>query len=323
MPCQSQRRRLLQAPLALLAVPALAQNTYPDRPVRIMTPLPPGSAVDAAARFVARQFADNFRQPFVVENRPGANGFIAARAAAEAPPDGYTLFLGSNSTMVTNAALFSKLPYDPVQGFSPIARIARFAMVIVVPGNSPYRTLAGLVDAIRKSPGGVNYASGTTAYQVYMELLHARFGVKGNPIAYKGTAPAMIGVAAGDVDYGLAEVSTVLPLVRAGRIRALAVMDVRRHRELPQVPTVAESGAPGFELAAWAAIFAPARVPEHIVTRLSESLRTTMQSPASEKFLSDLGGAVFPAGPRELREFQLAEIARTREIVKAAGIPVE
>ncbi|QQX82854.1 tripartite tricarboxylate transporter substrate binding protein [Cupriavidus necator] len=317
------RRRLMLASLALLALPAAAQTGYPTRPVKIIVSLPPGSGADSTARFIAQQLAGKFRQPFVVENRPGANGFIGARAVAEAAPDGYTLFVGSNSSMVTNAALFRSLPYDPVKDFVPVERIARFAMVVVVPASSPFKTLGGLVEAIRNAPGKLNYASGSAGYQVYTELFHERFHLKGNPISYKGTAPAMTDVAAANVDYAIGEISSVLPLIRAGRIRPLAVTDSQRQKDLPQVPTVAESGAPGFDVTAWTGVFAPARVPEPIVKALSDAVRTAMQGPDSVKFISGLGGTVYPGGPQALREFQLAEIARTREIVKTAGIPVE
>ncbi|ODV40554.1 ABC transporter substrate-binding protein [Cupriavidus sp. UYMMa02A] len=330
MAYHSARRRRVMASLALFALPAvltsspaLAQADYPNHPVKIIVSLPPGSGADTTARFIAQHLSETFHQPFVVENRPGANGFIGARAAAEAAPDGYTLFIGSNSSMVTNAAVFKSLPYDPVKDFVPVERIARFAMVVVVPSSSPYKTLGDLVGAARKAPGKLNYAAGSAGYQVYVELFHERFGVKGNPISYKGTAPAMTDVAAGNVDYSIGEISAVLPLIRAGRLRALAVTDSHRLKELPQVPTVAESGAPGFEVTAWTGLFAPAKVPAPVIKALSDAVRAGMQRPASVKFIENLGATVYPGGPQQLRDFQLAEIQRTHDIVRTAGIPVE
>ncbi|WP_349604790.1 tripartite tricarboxylate transporter substrate binding protein [Cupriavidus sp. DF5525] len=314
---------LLAASLALTGLPAAAQSDFPNRPVKVIVSLPPGSGADTTARFISQHLSEKFKQPFVVENRPGANSFIGARAVAEAAPDGYTLFVGSNSSMVTNVAVFRSMPYDPVKDFVPVERIARFAMVVVVPASSPYKTLDNLVEAARKAPGRLNYASGSAGYQVAVELFHERFRIKGNPITYKGTAPAMTDVAAGNVDYSIGEISSVLPLIRAGRLRALAVTDTRRLKELPQVPTVAESGASGFEVFAWTGVFAPAKVPERIVKALSDAVRETMQQRDSVKFIENLGGSVFSGGPQQLRQFQLAEIQRTREIVKTAGIPVE
>ncbi|CAG2139897.1 Bug family tripartite tricarboxylate transporter substrate binding protein [Cupriavidus numazuensis] len=317
------RRRLMLASLALFTLPAAAQTAYPTHPVKIIVSLPPGSGADSTARFIAQRLSETFQQPFVVENRPGANGFIGARAVASAAPDGYTLFVGSNSTMVTNAALFKSLPYDPVKDFVPVERLARFAMVVVVPSTSRFKSLGDLVEGIRQAPGKLNYASGSAGYQVYTEMFHERFHLKGNAIAYKGTAPAMTDVAAGNVDYAIGEISSVLPLIRAGRIRPLAVTDSQRLKDLPQVPTVAESGAPGFDVTAWTGVFAPAKVPDQIVKALSDAVRNAMQQPDSVKFIAGLGGTVDPGSPRELRKFQLAEIARTREIVKSAAIPVE
>lgn len=323
MPFHHLTRCLLAAALALAAVPATAQSDYPSRPVKVIVSLPPGSGADTTARFISQHLSEKFKQPFVVENRPGANSFIAARAVAEAAPDGHTLFVGSNSSMVTNVAVFKSLPYDPVKDFVPVERIARFAMVVVVPASSPYKSLDQLVEAARKAPGKLNYASGSAGYQVAVELFHERFRIRGNPIAYKGTAPAMTDVAAGNVDYSIGEISSVLPLIRAGRIRPLAVTDTRRLKELPQVPTVAESGAPGFEVSAWTGLFAPARVPEPIVKALSAAVHDAMQQRESVKFIENLGGSVYAGGPQQLRQFQLAEIERTRDIVKSAGIPVE
>lgn len=311
------------ASLVLCALPAAAQTDYPVRPVKILVAMPPGSGADSTARFVAQKLGDALGQPFVVDNRPGANGFIGARAAVEADPDGYTLFVGSNSTMVTNAALFTSPPYDPIKDFAPVERLARFAMVVVVPANSPHKTLAQLVSAVREAPGKLNYAAGSPGYQVYTEMLHERFQLRANPIPYKGTAPAMTGVASGDVEYAIGEISSVLPLIRAGRLRPLAVTDPERLKDLPDVPTVAESGAPGFDVSAWTAVFAPAQVPQPIIEKLSRAISAAMQDPDGVKFITGLGGTLYPGGPDILRDFQLAELARTQDTVKRAAIPVQ
>ncbi|KJK23466.1 ABC transporter substrate-binding protein [Burkholderiaceae bacterium 16] len=323
MATDAVRRRLMLAALGLFALPAGAQPDYPARPVKLVVSLPPGSGADSTARFIAQKLAAKLGQPFVVENRPGGNGFIGARAVADAAPDGYTLFVGSNSTMVTNAVLFTNPPYDPVNGFAPVERLARFAMVVVVPANSPYKALGGLIGALRTAPGKLNYAAGSPTYQIYTELLNERFHVRANPIAYKGTAPAMTDVAAGHVDYAIGEISAVLPLIRAGRVRPLAVTAPQRLKDLPQVPTVAESGAPGFDVAAWTGVFAPSKLPAQIVNVLSAAVREAMQQPDSVKFITGLGGEVYLGGPQHFRQFQLAEIERTRDIVKRAAIQIE
>lgn len=320
----ASRRLLVALALALpFAQAPVGAADYPEKPVRIVVSLPPGSGADTTARFIARHLSQTFGQPFVVENRPGANSFIAAKAVAESPPDGYTMFVASNSPMVTNLAVFRQLPYDPVKDFAPVASIARFALVIVVPASSPYRSMRDLIAAAQAAPGKLNYAAGTPTYQVAMELYHERNGIRSHPVPYKGTGPAVTDVASGNVDYSIAEISSVLPLIRAGRIRALAVASAERLKDLPDVPTVAESGNPGFEMHAWTGVFFPARVPPAIVGRVAEAIRATMASPQGMAFIDAMGGTVFTRTPEQFREFQLGEIDATRRIVKAAGIPVE
>jgi len=192
--------------LALLSVAALAQggsaraaSDYPAHPVKIIVSLPPGSGADTTARFLSKHLAERFKRPFVVENRPGGNSFIAAQAVATAPPDGYTLFVASNSPMTTNAAVFKNLPYDAVKDFAPVAPIARFPMALVVPANSPYRSVADLVAAARAAPGQLNFASGTATYQVVLELFHEQNGIKATHVPYKGTSAALADVAGGVV----------------------------------------------------------------------------------------------------------------------------
>lgn len=300
-----------------------ARAAYPDHPVKVIVSLPPGSGADTTARFLSKYLAQELGQPFVVENRPGANSFIAARAVAEAPPDGYTMFVASNSPMVTNAAVFKKLPYDPIKDFAPVASIARFPMVLVVPANSPYHTLQDLVGAARQSPGKLNYASGTPTYQVAIERLHDRNGIQANPIQYKGTSPAINDTAGGSVDYTIAEVSAVLPLVHGGKLRAVAVASGARLKDLPQTPTVAESGTPGFEAYAWTGVFFPANTPAPIVDKVSVLVRKLLDSPDGAAFIGNLGGTVFTSTPAQFRDFQVREIEATRQIVKTAHIPVE
>jgi tripartite-type tricarboxylate transporter receptor subunit TctC len=312
--------------IALAMLPlagAAAAADYPERPVKVIVSLPPGSGADTTARFIAKHLTEKFGQPFLVENKPGANSFIAARAVAEAAPDGYTLFVASNSPMVTNVAVFKSLPYDPVKDFAPVARIARFPMVLVVPSGSPYKTLEGFVTAARDAPGKLNYASGTATYQVAMESFHERNQIKATPVPYKGTSLAMTDLAGGSVDYSMAEVSAVMPLLRAGKVRALAVTSTQRLKELPQVPTIDESGSKGYEAYAWTGVFAPARVPEKIVSRLALAIRDVLMTEEGAGFMASLGGSVFPGGPQQLRDFQLSEIEKTRRIAKVAGIHQE
>ncbi|MCY1204813.1 Tripartite tricarboxylate transporter family receptor [compost metagenome] len=314
---------LLAAALGCVGLaPAFAAG-YPERPVKIIVSLPPGSGADTTARFLAQHLTQTLGQPFVVENKPGANSFIAAKAVADAPADGYTLFVASNSPMVTNAAVFRRLPYDPLKDFAPVASLARFPMVIVVPANSPYTTLGGLVAAMKAAPGKLNFASGTPTYQVAMEQFHERNGIKGTVVPYKGTGPAVSDLAAGICDYSIAEVSAVMPLIRGGKLRALAVASAEHHKDLPEVPTAAESGNKGYEAYAWTGVFFPAKVPAAIVQRVGDQVRAVMSSAEGATFIGNLGGAVFTGSAQQLRDFQLAEIEATKRVVKSANIPIE
>jgi len=311
---------LLAAALAA-AAPAAAQ--YPERPVKIIVSLPPGSGADTTARFLSKHLGDTFKQPFIVENRPGANSFIAAQAVAAAPPDGYTMFVASNSPMTTNAAVFKRLPYDAVNDFAPIAPIARFPMVIVVPASSPFRSIADLVAAARAAPGKLNFASGTATYQVVLELFHEKNGISATHVPYKGTSAALTDVAAGVAHYSIADVSAALPLIKAGKLRPLAVASTHRLKDLPDVPTMEESGTKDYEAYAWTAAFFPAKVDPAIVATVSQAIQQAVRSPAGVAFMADLGGEAFPGGPQVLRDFQLKELQTMRRIARQANIQQE
>lgn len=296
---------------------------YPDRPVRIIVSLPPGSGADTTARFLAQQLGQQLGQPFIVDNRPGANSFIAARAVAEAAPDGYTMFVASNTPMVTNAAVFKQLPYDPIKDFAPVASFAKFPMVIVVPANSPFKTLPDLVAALKASPGKFNFASGTPSYQIAMEQFHDLNGVKATAVNYKGTGPAITDLAAGVCDYSIAEISSVLPLIQDHRLRALGVADSQRLRDLPDVPTAEQQGYKGFEAFAWTGVFFPAKVPKEIVQRVGDLVRNAVNGPEGAAFIKKIGGTAFTGSSQEFADFQASEIAKTKRIVQLAHIPVE
>ena len=313
---------LLLAAIATLYLPAGVASEYPERPVKVIVSLPPGSGADTTARFLSRHLGEALGQPFVVENRPGASSVIAARAVAEAQPDGHTLFVASNTPMVTNAAIFKELPYDPVKDFAPVASVGRFPMIIVVPVNSPYQTLQELVAGMKAAPNKLNFASGTPSYHVAMELFHKRHGIQGTAISYKGTGPAITDLAAGVCDYSIAEVSAVMPLVKAGKLRALAVAADQRHRDLPDVPTVAEAGYPNCEAYAWTGAFFPAKVPRPIVEKVGDIIRTVLNSEEGTAFIENMGGTVFTGSAEQFADFQLSEIEITRQIVQEANIPM-
>ncbi len=305
------------------AAATAAERDYPNRPVRLIIAMPPGGGLDTTARYLARELTDRLKQPFVVENRPGANSIIAAKAVASAPADGYTLWLSSNSPMVTNPAVFKSLPYDPVNDYTPIARVVRLPLVIAVPAASPYATLQSLMAAGRAAPGKLNYASGSATYQVVLELINEQHHVKANAVPYKGTVPAITDLAAGNVDYSIGEVSAVLPLARSGKVKLLAVTSAQRLKDLPEVPTVAESGTSGLDIDGWIGLYGPAKLPPKLVDTLADAVDGILRKPSTVEAVGKLNGVVYPGGPQELKAFQAREFERTQKIVRTAKIPLE
>lgn len=307
------------ATLAFWVAPARAE--YPDRPVKLVVSFPPGSGTDTNARYVARKLEEKLGKPVVVENRPGGNSFIAAQAVVSAEPDGYTLLLASNSPVATNVAMFRKLPYDPVADLAPIARLGVGAMALVVPASSSYRDVASLVDAARRNPGKLNYGGGSASYQIATELFLTRAGVKANHVPYKGAAPALTDVAAGQIDFAFADYGATLPLLQAGKLRILAVTGDKRLASRPDTPTLQESGFPGYFMVNWTAAFAPARTPKPVLHKLEQAIVEIYSTRESAEFLARTNWDVFVAGADELRRFQLADIRRWSEAAEQAGIP--
>ena len=319
-----------QRPLAALALAltlglgagqaaAAAPADYPNRPVKIVVSLPPGSGADTVARHLATWLQQRLKQPFVVENKPGANSFLAAQAVARAEPDGYTMFVASNSPMSTNLVAFKQLPYDPVRDFVPVAPLARFPMALVVAAPSPYRTLAELTTQLRA--GKSSYGGGTATYRLAIEQYQLQNAVSAMHVPYKGTSAALLDLAGGNVDFSMGDISAVLPLVRGGKLRALAVTSRTRQKEPPEVPTMIESGNPGYEFYAWVAAFFPAKVDPAIVRKVAAAAGDMLKSPATVAFLAGIGGEPMPGGPQELADFQEREIANLRRI--AAKVKME
>lgn len=284
---------------------------------------PPGSNTDGVARLYARRLQALTGQPFIVDNRPGGNGFIAAQAVASAVPDGHTLFFATNSPVAVNPSMFRSLPYDPLRDFVPVARIFYGASILVVPAASPYRTLGDLIAAAKARPRELNYAAGSTAYQVATEEFARRIGASLQAVPYKGAVPAVLDTMAGVVQFTVADISIVLHLIKDGRLRALANTSTQRHPLLPDVPTVKEAGIDGYEFTNWAALFAPARTPRAVVDRLAVLTRQITEEPATLAEFSKSGAQAFWAGPDETRAFHVAETAAWKMYVKRAGIQPE
>src|SRR5213594_947003 len=266
--------------LALFAGAAVAQ-AYPAKPIRLIVPFPPGGGTDIAARTIANKLSDNVKWTFVVENKPGAGGNLGVEQAAKSPPDGYTLVVGQTSNLAINPALYAKLPYDPQKDFSPVALIVSAPVVLVVATNSPYKSLGDLVAAAKRDPGAVTFASpgsGTVSH-LTGELLQRAAGVKFTHVPYKGASQAMTDLLGGQVQSFMSSVPSALAQVRGGRLRAVVVTSAKRAAQMPEVPTIAESGYPGFDAITWYGLLAPAGTPAVIIARLNAELNRALATP--------------------------------------------
>lgn len=307
--------------LSVVPCPAVAQEGYPDRPIKLVVPYPPGSGTDTVARYAARRLETALGKPVVIENKPGGNAIIAAQAVVKARPDGYTLLWAANGPVTTNAALYDKLPYNPLTDLEPVARLAYSPMGLYVAAASPYKTAAELFSDARKHPGKLNYGSGSATYNIATEWLMSLVGAKANAISYKGSSPTLTDLAGNQVDFVVAEYSAGMPLVKAGKIRLLAMTSERRMRSEPDTPTLQELGYKEFFQVAWWGVFAPQGTPKAVISRLESSLLTVFKDAETAQYLEQNNFSPFTASADELRAFQKAEIERESRLVNRFNIP--
>jgi tripartite-type tricarboxylate transporter receptor subunit TctC len=312
---------LVLAPL-LVSFAALAQE-WPVKPVRIIVPFPPGGAADAMPRIVAEKLGEKWKQPFVIEHRPGATGTVGAEAVYRAEPDGYTLLSTPPAPLVINPSLYLKLPYDPTQ-FVPVSVIGSIPSVMLVHPALPAPSVKAFVEYARANPGKLNYASqGTTSVSfLTTEMFLAAAGIKVAHIPYKGTGPALAATMAGETELFFDNLGASLAQVRTGRLKALAVCGERRHPSLPDVPAMAEI-YPGFVSVAWFGVLAPPRTPAPIAEKLSAAIAEALKSPDVRKRLADLSAEPSGMGPAEMAAFMREETARWREAIRFAGVKLE
>ncbi|HWX50154.1 MAG TPA: tripartite tricarboxylate transporter substrate binding protein [Roseomonas sp.] len=323
-----QRRALLGAALTLpaLAGTGRAQTSYPDHAIRLIVGFAPGGATDITTRLLAPrlQTALGGRAPVVVENRPGGSGNVATQAVVNADPDGYTLLMGTISALAINPSLFSDLPFDPQTDLTPIGLFVDVLNVLVVPADRPWKNLSELIATAREKPGALNYSSSGIGGAGHLggALLDHLAGIKTVHVPYRGGGPAMTDLVSGKVDFSFATAPTALPLIQAGKIRALAVPTARRSPLLPDVPTVAETVA-GFEVANWYAMLGPKGLPQPVTTRLSAALQECLREPALADDLAHHGAEARPSTPEELARFLKAETEKWRPILKSSGAKPE
>ena len=318
-------RVFLALVLAAAALGAPAQP-YPSRAVRVMVGFAPGGPNDIIARAYAARLADALSQPFVVENRAGAAGNLAAEAVARAAPDGHTLMLGSTGTNAVNPSLYANLAFDPVRDLTPVAVVATSPSALAVHPRVAAQNVRELIALARAQPGKLSYASAGSGSSQHLsaELFKQAAGVDIVHVPYKGAAPGITDLLAGQVDMSFAPVANVVPHARAGKLRLLGVTSAARSAFAPGTPTIAESGVPGFDVTTWYAVFATAGTPAEIVDRLNAELRKIAAIPQLKEQLANLGiDAAASASPAEARAYRDGEVERWGKLVRALGVKAE
>ncbi|MDB5602890.1 MAG: Tripartite-type tricarboxylate transporter, receptor component TctC [Xanthobacteraceae bacterium] len=310
--------------LMLGAVNATAGD-YPDRPIRLLVPGVAGGGMDVVARLVANTISQSLKQPVVVENKPGAAGNIAVNQLAKSPPDGYTIVLGQTSQLAINPSLYRNLPYDPIKDFVPVVLLADAPNVIVVTAKSSYQSLADVVAAAKKSPDGMDYATpgiGTVSH-LTAELFALSAGIKLRHIPSRGAQSALLDVASGRIPLMLSSIPTALGLIQSGELRAIGVTAPERSPVLPNIPTVAEQGYPGFNAGTWYGLLVPAGTPANIVARLNEAGNAALKSPAIVERLQAEGGVVLGGSSAAFTDILKADNGKWSKVVKEAGLSQE
>jgi tripartite-type tricarboxylate transporter receptor subunit TctC len=322
------RTRPLLLALTALTVAVLSAGDavalYPERPVRIVVPFAPGGGTDVVARTLAQEMSRDLGAAVVIENKPGAGTIIGTQAVATSAPDGYTLLMGTFSHAV-NPSLNANLPYDPHRDFAPVALVARSFNVVVVNPRSSIRSIADLIAAARANPGKLSYGTfgiGTSAH-LAGELFKDMAKVDLTMVPYKGAAPAITDLIGGQIDVMFTTVASAAALVASGQLRAIAVTSAERSPAFAQLPTVAEAGVPGYTAESWYGLFAPARTPADVISRLNKSAASAVQSEAFKKLAANEGLVMIARPPEELDRYVRSEEERWRAVIRDAGIKVE
>jgi tripartite-type tricarboxylate transporter receptor subunit TctC len=295
-------------------------QTYPSKPIRLIVGFPPGGGIDLSARLYAAKLQEPLGTPLVVENRPGATGIVAGEAVAKSAPDGYTLLVGASGQMTINPVILPKHPYDTVRDFAAITTLAQFPMVIAVNPSFPAKSLSELVALAKARPGELAYSHGGAAHQVAAEMFNQAVGIEMRNIPYKGGAPAVGAAVAGDVPIVVVDSAAATAQIRAGRLRVLAVTSAARTPLVPDAPTVAESGVPGYDISVWAGLFAPAGTPQGVVSRLYQEASRAMGEADTREKLKGIGMDPGGLSPEQLAAMIKSDLAKYAAIAKAAHI---
>jgi tripartite-type tricarboxylate transporter receptor subunit TctC len=314
----------LLAIVALCAASAGAfAQTYPAKPIRIVVGFPPGGGNDIIARLVGAKMQENWGQPVVIDNKPGANSIIAAEFVAKGAPDGYTLLVNATGGMSVNPVLYAKLPYDSLKDFVPISMVGSFPLVLVVHPSVPANSVRELIAYAKLNPGKLNYSSGSTAFQVASEMFKQMTGTDIRHIPYKGSAASITAVIAGDVQMTIVDTPPLVPQISAGRVKALAVTSAKRAFAMSELPTIAESGVPGYEMVLWIGVFAPARTPREVAEKLNAEVVRVVKLPDVREKLEAMGVEPLGNTSEQMAEWIRREIAKFAPVVKAANIQAD
>jgi tripartite-type tricarboxylate transporter receptor subunit TctC len=324
------KQRLAHAAIAAIAVTvfagsAIAQAMFPNKPIRIVVPFPPGGTTDILARAAAQKMTEAWKEQVVVDNRPGAGGNIGAELVAKAPPDGYTMLMGTVGTHAINPSLYAKMPYDHVKDFAPVILVASVPNVLVVHPSVPANTVQELIAYAKANPGKINFASSGSGTSIHLagELFKTMAGVQMAHVPYKGSAPAIADLVGGQVQIMFDNLPSALPQIKGGRLRALAVTSAQRAPALPDVPTVAESGLPGFEASSWFGLLAPAGSPRDAIVKVNGEVDRWLASPEAKEKLTSQGANAAGGSPEDFARHIAAETAKWQQVVKASGAKVD
>jgi tripartite-type tricarboxylate transporter receptor subunit TctC len=295
---------------------------YPAKPIRFISPYPPGGAVDILARYLGQHLHEAVGQPVIVENRAGGSGIVGTAAVAKAPPDGYTILMGSSGPIAVNPSLFADLPYDTLRDLAPVTMVAIIPSILAVHPSIPVQSVKQLIAFAKSHPGKLNFSSSGNGGSGHLagEMFNVMAGVRMTHIPYRGTGPSVIGLMTGEVSLSFENMLALLPYVKEGRVRGLAVTSAKRSQAAPDLPTVAESGLPGYAAGPWFSIWAPANTPKDIVTTLNREFVKILKRPDVVKRLSTDGGDVVTGTPEDLAEFTRTEIRSWARVVKEASI---
>jgi tripartite-type tricarboxylate transporter receptor subunit TctC len=306
--------------VGLIASHAIADETYPARHVTIVAPFAPGSGTDTAARIIAQILQDGLGQPFVVENRVGANGLLAGSAVARAKPDGYTLLLTTSSTHSVVYGLYKSVPYDPIKDFTPITRIGSFPSFVAVNGGLPIHSIQDLVAYAKSNPGKLSYGVGNSTGQIVGEAIKNRMGIDIVRVNYRSNPAAVSDLVAGHIQMMIPDFTTGMPQVDTHKIRAVAVLTRDRNPRLPDVPTLHETIMPNYDLLAWAGMFGPANLPPQVTKVLADVMEKALVEPGVQERLQKSGTEVYWSGPQDFDAFVRSELVKWTASIKEAGI---